>query len=231
MKKIYSLLIILIGIFMVNISDIKATCYEYCHDGTCEYSNTSFEDTKTCVEYRYSSGEVSYMLENGKVNISPGSSTHGVQMSIVDLSICLNDRGYTHKTVGDSNCSTSNSSNGSGTTVNTKVGYEKVSCGNLGRIPKKVPEISSWLITLLQVAVPVILIIMGVIDFVKSLSSQKDDEIKKNQQMFVKRVITAVIIFFVVVVVKLLVSLVSSGQTEKESIVKCIDCFISNKCS
>ena len=107
---------------------------------------------------------------------------------------------------------------------------DKVSCGNLGKFNKKIPELTSWIITIMQVAVPVILIIMGAIDFVKSLASQKDDEIKKNQQVFVKRVITAIIIFFVVVVVKLLVSLVSSGQTEKESIVKCIDCFISNKC-
>ena len=228
MKKIYSLLIIFM-ILLGNIT-VNAACYELCQNGTCEYSKESFANKRTCVEQIRSSGEITYYLESGLVNISPGSSSHGMQMNVVDFSKCLSENGYTHKIVDDSNCSTSNSSNGNGTTVNTKVGYEKVSCGNLGRIPKKVPEISSWLITLLQVAVPVILIIMGVIDFVKSLSSQKDDEIKKNQQMFVKRVITAVIIFFVVVVVKLLVSLVSSGQTEKESIVKCIDCFISNKC-
>jgi len=172
MKKIYSLLIILIGVFMVNISDIKATCYKVVD----VHSYSLVEYTKNNSKYQDTS---KYKVEQ------------------VDKEFCETD---------------------------------KVSCGNLGKFNKKLPEISSWLITLLQVAVPVILIIMGVIDFVKSLSSQKDDEIKKGQQMFIKRVITAIIIFFVVVVVKLLVSLVSSGQTEKESIVKCIDCFISNKC-
>lgn len=205
MKKIYSLLIILIGIFMVNISKVDATCYKVCQYGSCNYEKELFPD-KQCIHLN-TTGKYE-MYDKSFVGPFPG-----VQ---VDITECLNYLNYQYENVDDIYC---------------RHGAENIiSCGNLGKFNKKLPEISSWLITLLQVAVPVILIIMGVIDFVKSLSSQKDDEIKKNQQTFVKRVITAVIIFFVVVVVKLLVSLVSSGQTEKESIVKCIDCFISNKC-
>ena len=75
---------------------------------------------------------------------------------------------------------------------------DKVKCGNIGTFHRKIPEITSWIITVAQVLVPVILVIFGVIDFVKALSSQKDDEIKKGQQTFIKRLIAAVIVFFVV---------------------------------
>ena len=107
----------------------------------------------------------------------------------------------------------------------------KVTCGNIGTFHKKIPEITSWLITVVEVLVPVILVIMGMIDFVKGLVSQKEDEIRKGQQVFIKRLITGIIIFFIVVFVKLIISAVSNSIAEKNNIVSCIDCFISNKCS
>lgn len=104
----------------------------------------------------------------------------------------------------------------------------KVSCGNVTGIPAKIPEIVSDFVNILMVAVPVILIIMGSIDLVKGIMSQKDDEIKKGRQIFVKRLIAGAMVFFVVVVVKLIVSVVSNNSNT--NIVECIDCFISNNC-
>lgn len=108
---------------------------------------------------------------------------------------------------------------------------DKVKCGNIGTFHRKIPEITSWIITVAQVVVPVMLVIFGIIDFVRAISNQKEDEIKKGQQMFIKRIITAVLIFFIVVIVKLLVSAFSSGKAESASLIDCIDCFISNKCN
>ena len=105
-----------------------------------------------------------------------------------------------------------------------------ISCGKIGTFNKKIPEITSWLIIIVQIAVPVILAIIGAIDFFKSIISQKDDEIKKGQQMFIKRIITAIIIFFVVAFAKVVVSLFGSGDVVSGNIVDCIDCFISNDC-
>ena len=107
---------------------------------------------------------------------------------------------------------------------------DKVSCGSIGSFHRKIPELTSWFITIIQIAVPVVLVIIGSIDFVKALSSQKDEEIKKGQQMFIKRIFVAVLIFFAVVIVKALVSLVSGDDSESKGIIGCIDCFISNNC-
>ena len=105
---------------------------------------------------------------------------------------------------------------------------EKVSCGNITDIPKKIPELTSFFITAAEVIAIVILVLMGSIDLFKGIISSKEEEIKKGQQAFIKRLIIAAIIFFVVVVVKFIVGIIAEGATN--NIISCIDCFISNNC-
>lgn len=131
-----------------------------------------------------------------------------------------NDSKYTVESVGDDKCN--GDSEG-------KINFDnKVSCGNMGQFNKKLPEITSWIVTVAEILVPVLLVIFGSIDFVKGIISQKEDEIKKGQQVFIKRLITAIIVFFIVAFTKLIVSAVSG---DGEGFIDCIDCFISNKCS
>ena len=102
----------------------------------------------------------------------------------------------------------------------------KVGCGNITGIPEKIPELTSFAITFIQIAVPIVLVIMGSLDLFKGVTAQKEDEMKKGQQMFVKRLIYAAIIFFVIVVAKLLISVVADSTTSN-NIAECIDCFLS----
>ena len=104
----------------------------------------------------------------------------------------------------------------------------KVSCGNITGIPAKIPELTSFVMTVVQVAVPVILVVLGTIDLFKGITSSKEEEIKKGQQIFIKRLILAAMIFFVVVISKFFISLIA--DTDKTNIVECIDCFVSNDC-
>lgn len=107
------------------------------------------------------------------------------------------------------------------------------SCGNnlLTDIPTLVPQIISIIYTVIQIAVPVILVIMGSLDLMKGITASKDDEIKKGQQMFIKRLIAAALIFFVFIIVKLLVSVANDeSRTKAGDIMNCANCFIRNKC-
>lgn len=113
--------------------------------------------------------------------------------------------------------------------LNSAFAYDKTSCGNIESIPKKIPELTSWVVTLIQILVPVILVIMSMVDLVKALSSQKEDEIKKGQKVLIKRIILAVIIFLFVALIKLVVSVVASS-TDTNNITDCIACFIDGKC-
>lgn len=100
----------------------------------------------------------------------------------------------------------------------------KVSCGNVMNIPKKIPELTNLAITLIQVAVPIVLVVMSALDFFKSMSSGKEDEIKKHQKMFIKRLIVAIIIFFIIAIVKVIVSIVADSSSA--TFIECIDCFL-----
>ena len=103
----------------------------------------------------------------------------------------------------------------------------KVSCGNVTDIPRKIPELTSMAITMIQIAVPVILVIMGSLDLFKGVTAGKEDEIKKGQQLFIKRLIVAGIIFFVVVIAKFVISIVAEAGSG--NIIECIDCFTNSK--
>ena len=104
----------------------------------------------------------------------------------------------------------------------------KVSCGNITGIAAKIPELTSFAVTIIQISVPVILVIVGSLDFFKALSAQKEDELKKGQKMFIKRLVIAGVIFFAIVVSKAIVSIVA--DTSSANIVECMDCFLSNDC-
>ena len=106
---------------------------------------------------------------------------------------------------------------------------DKTSCGDglITNIPSGIPKVVSIVYTIIQVAVPILLVILGSMDLMKSLTSSKEDEIKKGQQMFVKRLISAAIVFFVFVLVKFVISLSADNGA---GIMECAECFIRNVC-
>ena len=112
-------------------------------------------------------------------------------------------------------------------TVYAKVKYVK--CGSIKQIPNKIVQLSHTIVDVLQIAVPVILVLFGMIDMVKAISSQNEDDIKKAQSILIKRLIMGALLYFLVVIVKLLLSAIG-GNTD--GIWKCVQCFISdsNKC-
>lgn len=75
--------------------------------------------------------------------------------------------------------------------------------------------IRNGIIPLIQIGIPIILIILGMLDLGKAVMASKEDEIKNAQKMLIKRCIYAVAIFFVVLIVQLVFGLLSStGDSE-----------------
>lgn len=104
----------------------------------------------------------------------------------------------------------------------------KVGCGNISGIPEKIPSLTSDIVFIIQIVVPIILVIVGTIDFVKAITAGKDDEIKKGQQSFIKRLIAGALVFFVIVITKFLVSVVNDSS-DSANIASCMDCFLSGE--
>lgn len=111
---------------------------------------------------------------------------------------------------------------------------ETLSCGNnlIERMPSVLPRIVSLIYTVIQILVPVLLVVIGSLDFVKAVIAQKEDEIKKGQQNFIKRLIVSIFVFFVFALVKILVSLLADNDSQVTSakIIDCVECLISNEC-
>ena len=105
-----------------------------------------------------------------------------------------------------------------------------VSCGDglVSKIPSIIPQVVSIAYTIIQIAVPVVLVVIGTLDLFKGITAQKEDEIKKGQQMFIKRLISAAIVFFVFAIVKIIISFAADDPNGK--IMQCTECFIKNKC-
>ena len=97
-------------------------------------------------------------------------------------------------------------------------------------IPKEIRGLCGTVVNLIKIAVPILLIIFGMLDLGKAVMAQKEDEIKKGQQTFIKRVIAAVIVFFVVAITQMVVGLIASSADEDEGELKnCIDQMVGNK--
>jgi len=88
------------------------------------------------------------------------------------------------------------------------------------------PYIVSTVITLIKIAVPILLIVFGMLDLGKAVVASKEDEIKKGQQLFIKRAIAAVIVFFVIQIVQIVVRFLASDDAD---IANCFNCFINGK--
>ena len=91
-------------------------------------------------------------------------------------------------------------------------------------IDVKIANTVHLIILLIEIVVPILLVVFGMIDLMKGITSQKEDEIKKGQQIFVKRLIAGVLVFFVIFIVKLIFSIVTDGD---EGMLTCVNCFLN----
>ncbi len=105
-----------------------------------------------------------------------------------------------------------------------------VCTGYLGTtgVPEKLAYIVGLAIRIIQIVVPILLILWGMLDLGKAVMAQKEEEIKKGQNTFIKRLVAAIIVFFVVTIVRLVVSLFAD-DTEKAGMWNCISEIISCK--
>ncbi len=97
-------------------------------------------------------------------------------------------------------------------------------------IDSKIPEMVHSIVTIIKVAVPILLVILGMIDLVKGVVAQKEDDMKKGRSMFIKRLISGVLVFFVFTIVQLIISFVADAS-KNPGIMDCVSCFINNECT
>ena len=76
-------------------------------------------------------------------------------------------------------------------------------------------RIVGWIYIGIEIVVPIILIVIGMLDLAKAVAEKSDDKIKAAQQLLVKRAIAAAIVFLVAAAVGLLMRVVGSDAYSK----------------
>ncbi len=79
--------------------------------------------------------------------------------------------------------------------------------------------ILGYIILAIQVIVPILLIISGMITMAQAVMEKKEDKIKEAQNLLIKKIIAAVLCFLVIAITKMVVNLVVTGDWE--TCVKC----------
>lgn len=90
-------------------------------------------------------------------------------------------------------------------------------CGKL----TDVWTIIGYIIFAIQIVVPLLLIISGMITMAQAVLKQKEEDIKKAQGLLIKKIIAAVIVFLIIAITKIVVGLVANGDWEN-----CVNCAL-----
>ena len=211
-------------------SDYEGTGYKYVND---------LSKNNSCPSY-------AYFLENqnlGSDVVLVSDRVHS-QAIYYELNSNYHDDDHTIYTLSCKQTSTDVTSNSNPTsTSNDNPDYDEpevkdvrrlsngdsvtYSCGSqfITGIPSQLPKFGRFIYNFLLFLVPLLLIILGTIDLVKSIVGGKEDEIKKGQQVFIKRLINGLIVFFTFAFIKLLVSVVFPKSSR---VIQCVDCIITD---
>ena len=108
-----------------------------------------------------------------------------------------------------------------------------LTCGNSAsdkevvRFHENLPIFTSRIYDFLKILTPVIIIIAGILDLLKAVTAQKEDEIKKSQRKFVNRLIAGSIVFLVFVIVEFVINFVA--ETDVSDAMSCVNCFVNRE--
>lgn len=79
-------------------------------------------------------------------------------------------------------------------------------------VPNELFNLVHTIINVIKIAVPILLIIFGMIDFAKSVIAKSEDDVKKYRKNFVSRLISAVVVFLLIFIVQLAVNMIASVE-------------------
>ena len=93
-----------------------------------------------------------------------------------------------------------------------------------------IPVLTSTVVSIIQWVIPVVLIVLGMIDLGKAVTSNDEKQMKEAQKTLIKRVIYAVLVLFIVAIVRFVFSALAPDNKSKSNVSGCINCFINKDC-
>lgn len=102
--------------------------------------------------------------------------------------------------------------------------------GGVSMSANAIPAITSTIITIIKIGIPIILIFLGMLDLGKAVMSNDEKEMKTAQSRLIKRVVYAILVFLIVAIVQLLVGVLANNDAsvDGDTIGACINCFVNH---
>ena len=93
------------------------------------------------------------------------------------------------------------------------LGILAVSVNDFCAKTEEIWQLIGAVIKILQIAIPIIIILLGTIDLGKAVMAGEDKQIKEAQRMFLRRLIYGVAVFFVVMIVRAVFGVLGNRDT------------------
>ena len=101
-----------------------------------------------------------------------------------------------------------------------------VSCGSATGIPTPAPKLFSIAYNLLIIGAPLVLIAFSIVTLVKAIVASNAEDISKARTKLIKKIILTILVYVSAALVQFVVNKVASTTSDKESISKCLRCFL-----
>lgn len=94
---------------------------------------------------------------------------------------------------------------------------------------KDVVQLIGYILLIFKVAIPLVIVALGAVDFAKAVIAEKEDEIKKQTKRLIYRIIAGVVIFLVPNIIVTLFGFVSSYDDDQNAVgfAACEECFLN----
>lgn len=94
------------------------------------------------------------------------------------------------------------------------------------RFHESLPKFTNSLYDILKIATPVIIIIMGMLDVLKAVTAQKEDEMKKATRKFLNRLLAGAVVFLIFMITETVIYLVIPDDSNNA--MGCVKCFLTD---
>jgi len=92
---------------------------------------------------------------------------------------------------------------------------------------RKITRYIGWVIGIIKIAVPLLLLVFGLLDFYKAAMSGKDDTLPKTIKTFIIRLIAAVVIFFIPATISFIFGMLDDWNGGyKSNYTLCTECLL-----
>ena len=95
---------------------------------------------------------------------------------------------------------------------------------------RKPAKLVGIVVTFIKILIPIFIILFGVIDFYKAITSQKDDGLKKAAKSVAIRAIAGVAIFLLPGLVQMVLNMVNEWSDYKNNWCCCTECILNSDC-